>query len=152
MIKFLNKHKTQLGLTLLEALMATAIVGIGFVAVFNMVTFSVQSIDTSAERTKANYLVSMIAEDIIGHKNTIYGANVEEENIIFNAEGKPEAWYDPAKPVAITFTKLGGSSEKIEGVLPLHKSVVFGGDEYRFSILSGKQSFVTISATRCNFP
>ena len=69
--------------------MATAIVGIGFVAVFNMVTFSVQSIDTSAERTKANYLVSMIAEDIIGHKNTIYGANVEEENIIFNAEGKP---------------------------------------------------------------
>ena len=89
MIKFLNKHKTQLGLTLLEALMATAIVGIGFVAVFNMVTFSVQSIDTSAERTKANYLVSMIAEDIIGHKNTIWGVNVEEENIIFNAEGKP---------------------------------------------------------------
>ena len=73
MIKFLNKYKTQLGLTLLEALMSTAIVGIGFVAVFNMVNFSVQSIDTSGERTKANYLVSMIAEDIIGHKDTIYG-------------------------------------------------------------------------------
>ena len=84
MIKFLNKHKTQLGLTLIEALISTAIVGIGFVAVFNMVNFSVQSIDTSGERTKANYLVSMIAEDIIGHKNTIYGESSDDENIIFN--------------------------------------------------------------------
>lgn len=69
-----------------------------------------------------------------------------------NAEGKPEAWYDPAKPVSIQFTKLGGKSEKVEGLLPIHKSVVFGGNEYRFSILSGKQSFATISATRCDFP
>ena len=90
MIKFLNNHKKQSGITLLEALISTAIVGIGFVAIFQMVNFSVQSIDTSGERTKANYLVSMIAEDIIGHRNTIYGANAEEENIVFNAEGKPE--------------------------------------------------------------
>ena len=89
MIKFLNKYKTQLGLTLLEALMSTVIVGIGFVAVFNMVNFSVQSIDTSGERTKANYLVSMIAEDIIGHKDTIYGESTDGENITFNSEGKP---------------------------------------------------------------
>ena len=89
MIKFLNKYKTQLGLTLLEALMSTVIVGIGFVAVFNMVNFSVQSIDTSGERTKANYLVSMIAEDIIGHKDTIYGESSDDENITFNNVGKP---------------------------------------------------------------
>ena len=89
MIKFLNKHKKQSGLTLLEALMSTAIVGIGFVAIFQMVNFSVQSIDTSGERTKANYLVSMIAEDIIGHRNTLYGINTDEEAIAFNAEGKP---------------------------------------------------------------
>ena len=89
MIKFLKKYKTQLGLTLLEALMSTASVGIGFVAVFNMVNFSVQSIDTSGERTKANYLVSMIAEDIIGHKDTIHGHSTDDENITFNNEGKP---------------------------------------------------------------
>ena len=70
MTKFLNKYKTQLGLTLLEALISTAIIGIGFVAIFQMVNFSVQSIDSSSERTKANYLVSMIAEDIIAHKIT----------------------------------------------------------------------------------
>ena len=89
MFKFLTKYKTQSGLTLLEALISTAIVGIGFVAVFNMVNFSVQSIDTSGERTKANYLVSMIAEDIIGHKDTIYGESTDEADIIFNNEGKP---------------------------------------------------------------
>ena len=87
MIKFLNKHKTQLGLTILEALISTAIVGIGFVAVFNMVTFSVQSIDVSGERTKANFLVSMIAEDIIGHKNTVHGVDASEKGISFNTDG-----------------------------------------------------------------
>ena len=70
MIKFSNKRKKQSGITLLESLISTAIIGIGFVAIFQMVNFSVQSIDSSSERTKANYLVSMIAEDIIAHKIT----------------------------------------------------------------------------------
>ena len=70
MIKFSNKRKKQSGITILESLISTAIIGIGFVAIFQMVNFSVQSIDSSSERTKANYLVSMIAEDIISHKIT----------------------------------------------------------------------------------
>lgn len=69
-----------------------------------------------------------------------------------NAENRVEAWYDPNEPVEITFTQLGGQTEQLSGVLPLHKSVVFGANEYRFSILAGKQSFATISATRCDFP
>jgi len=69
--------------------MSTAIVGIGFIAVFNMVNFSVISIDVSGERTKANYLVSMIAEDIIGHKNTIHGADAAKEGISFDPTGTP---------------------------------------------------------------
>ena len=87
MTRFLNKFNNKKGLTLLEALMSTAIVGIGFIAVFNMVNFSVRSIDVSGERTKASYLVSMIAEDIIGHKNTIHGADAAKEGISFNADG-----------------------------------------------------------------
>ena len=57
------------GLTLLEALVATAIVGIGFIAVFQMVNYSVRSIDVSGERTKATYIVGTIAEDIYAFKN-----------------------------------------------------------------------------------
>ena len=65
-----NKRKSEKGMTLLEALVSTAIIGIGFVAVFQMVNYSVQSIDVSGERTKASYLVSMVAEDIISEKNS----------------------------------------------------------------------------------
>ena len=71
---------------------------------------------------------------------------------VVNEQNKVEAWYDPNEEVEITFTQLGGQTEKMTGVLPLHKSVVFGANEYRFSILAGKQSFATISATRCDFP
>ena len=62
--------KGEKGMTLLEALVSTAIIGIGFVAVFQMVNYSVQSIDVSGERTKANYLVSMVAQDLISEKES----------------------------------------------------------------------------------
>ena len=47
----INKNK-ELGISILEALMATVIVGVGFVAVFQMVNYSINSIDVSGERTK----------------------------------------------------------------------------------------------------
>ena len=46
-----NRLKEK-GITLIEALVSTVIIGIGFVAVFQMVNYSVQSIDVSGERTK----------------------------------------------------------------------------------------------------
>ena len=60
----------QRGTTLLEALVATAIIGIGFIAIFQMVTYSVRSIDVSGERTKVNYLSDMILEDLIAYKSS----------------------------------------------------------------------------------
>ena len=71
----IKKDKKNLGLTLIEALVSTVVVGIGFIAVFQMTNFSVRSIDTSSERTKANYLVSMMAEDVLGHSRTVHGVN-----------------------------------------------------------------------------
>ena len=68
-----NKTKKQLGLSLLEALVATAIVGIGFVAIFQMTKYSVESIAISSDRTRANYLVAMVAEDLIGNRHSKYG-------------------------------------------------------------------------------
>ena len=76
--------KNILGITILEGLVSTAIVGIGFVAILQMVNYSVQSIDVSGERTKANYLVSMIAEDIIGHRDSIYGISATDNKIVFD--------------------------------------------------------------------
>ena len=50
-------------------MVSTAIIGIGFIAVFQMVQYSVRSIDVSGERTKANYIAGTIAEDIYAFKN-----------------------------------------------------------------------------------
>ena len=63
-----KKNKKISGLSLLEALISTAIVGIGFVAILQMTNYSIQSIYTSGERTKANYLTNVIAEDVIGQQ------------------------------------------------------------------------------------
>lgn len=65
----INRIK-QKGTTLLEALVATAIIGIGFIAIFQMVTYSVRSIDVSGERTKVSYLADMILEDIMAYKSS----------------------------------------------------------------------------------
>ena len=83
----MNKLKNILGLTILEGLVSTAIVGVGFVAILQMVNYSVQSIDTSGERTKANYLVSMMAEDVIGHKNSIYGIDSMVDKVAISIDG-----------------------------------------------------------------
>ena len=70
-----NKTKKQLGLSLLEALVATAIVGIGFIAIFQMTKYSIESIAVSSDRTKATYLVEMVAEDLIGNRHSKSGGN-----------------------------------------------------------------------------
>ncbi len=60
---------SEKGVSIIEALVATVIIGIGFVAVFQMTQYSVRSIDVSGERTKATYLSGMIAEDLYAEKN-----------------------------------------------------------------------------------
>ena len=83
------KRFSEKGITLLEALISTAIVGIGFVAVFQLVNFSVNSINISAERTKINYITTMIAEDIIGSRDTLVGVNPKTNTIAIDNYGKP---------------------------------------------------------------
>ena len=60
---------SEKGVSIIEALVATVIIGIGFVAVFQMVQYSIRSIDVSGERTKAAYLSGMVAEDLYSDKN-----------------------------------------------------------------------------------
>jgi hypothetical protein len=40
-----------------------------------------------------------------------------------DAEGNAEAWFDPAQPVTVRFTQLGGKSSEVSANLPLHHSV-----------------------------
>ena len=83
------KNYKEKGLTLLEALISTAIVGIGFIAVFQLVNFSVNSINVSAERTKINYITTMIAEDILGSRDSLMNTNPDRNTIAINEYGEP---------------------------------------------------------------
>lgn len=69
-----------------------------------------------------------------------------------NNRGQTEAWFDPAQPVNIEFTHIGGKTWKETGVLPLHKTIVVGDSEYRFTVTKGPRSFVHVAADRCQYP
>lgn len=69
-----------------------------------------------------------------------------------NAEDLAEAWFDPAKPIALTFRTLEGSSEQISGTLPLQHGMIVGDVEYRFSAVAGERAFIEITAQACDVP
>ncbi|MCZ4281934.1 hypothetical protein O4H49_14175 [Kiloniella laminariae] len=70
----------------------------------------------------------------------------------YSSDGKVEAWYDPAKPIDVIFTLLGGEQVKVSGELPLHKSVVVNGSEYRFTLKAGARGFMQAIGDRCDYP
>lgn len=69
-----------------------------------------------------------------------------------DAKGNIEAWFDPNQPVTVAFTQLGGKTVTAEGPLPLHRSIVLGSNEYRFSFLPGARGFLSVTADRCDYP
>ncbi|MBI1214866.1 MAG: hypothetical protein GC185_03490 [Alphaproteobacteria bacterium] len=69
-----------------------------------------------------------------------------------NAAGKPEAWYDPGKPVKVTFIEIGGKQTVKEGLLPIQNSFVIGKKEYRFTVAAGERSFISVTSDNCDYP
>ena len=66
-----------------------------------------------------------------------------------NENGNPEDWFDTAKAITVSFVMPGGNKREITSTLPLYHSVVSGGSEYRFSITSGRTSYVNASVQQC---
>lgn len=69
-----------------------------------------------------------------------------------NADGAPEGWFDPAEPVTMRITIIGGESAEATGVVPLHHSVIAGDWEHRFTAVAGPQGFLVVTADRCAYP
>jgi len=112
----ISMNKKISGLSLLEALMSTAIVGIGFVAILQMTNYSVQSIYTSGERTKANYLTNMIAEDVIGHKNIVTGSAINFSDYLFQNEFNPNFCDNPGAATTSLNTGNTGNTGNVGNV------------------------------------
>lgn len=65
-----------------------------------------------------------------------------------SAQGK-EHWFDPAKPVSVVFTEVGGKESEITGVLPLQHVLVIRNQEHRFSFTAGSRGFIEVAGERC---
>lgn len=69
-----------------------------------------------------------------------------------NASSQPEAWFDASKAITLEFTLKDGRSEKKEGVLPIHHSLIMGEREYRFTVAEGARSFAKVTFDSCDYP
>ena len=70
-----------------------------------------------------------------------------------DGEGRPLGWFDIAKPVTITFTRIGGAETTASGMLPVHHSVVLNDMEHRFIVTNGDaRGFVSVSSDSCKYP
>ncbi len=91
------------------------------------------------------------ANDVVSFaENAIIVTATGESSL--NSIGQPEAWFDPAKPVTVYFTRPGGDTTSTTGVLPLHHAVVVDDREFRFSVVAGSRSFADITGHRCAYP
>ena len=80
---------------------------------------------------------------------TVTASGVSAKDI----NGKPEAWFDPAEPVTLRITSIGGTTREASGPLPLHHTILWHDAEYRFSVVAADQrGFVLASAERCALP
>jgi len=68
------------------------------------------------------------------------------------AANKQEAWYDPGKPVTITFQTTGGKDTVKTGLLPIQHSIILAAKEWRLTVAAGERSFITVTADSCDYP
>ena len=59
-------EKNIKGISILESLVCLVIIGVGFVAMLQLSSFSINAMDRSLERNKMNFLSEMVLEDMIG--------------------------------------------------------------------------------------
>jgi len=69
-----------------------------------------------------------------------------------DANGNRQGWFDPEKPLKVTFHHLSGKTSEIDAVLPIHHSMIVENYEYRFSLVPGDRGFVTVTGQRCSYP
>ena len=75
------------GITLLEALVAVVIVAIGFLSVYQLSSYAVNSIDGSIDRNKINFLSEMMAEDMLADPTNVKNYQFSDACTLNNISG-----------------------------------------------------------------
>ena len=83
-------EKNIKGISILESLVCLVIIGIGFVAMLQLSSFSINSMDRSIEKNKMNFLSAMVLEDMLGDPDNVsnYSLNQSSCNYTNNYASK----------------------------------------------------------------
>ena len=101
------------GISIIESLVCLVIVGIGFIAINQMIAFSVASMDRSMERTKVNFLSESAVEDIMGDPN-----NASSYNFTQNCNKGSYSQSDLAGKKKDKWSKIFKAESMILGPIP----------------------------------
>ncbi len=132
------------GVSILESLDCLVIIGIGFVAMLQLSSFSINAMDRSLEKNKLNFLSEMVLEDMIGDPDNVSNySGFNQTSCNYSAKGGTELhkknkdkWRNKLEEKNyIKFDKGSGFKDK--------KLKCASGDS--------KKTFVTNGAGRINF-
>ena len=123
------------GISIIESLVCLVIVGIGFIAINQMVAFSISSMDRSMERTKVNFLSESAVEDIMGDPN-----NASSYNFTQNCSKSSYAKSDLAGIKKDKWSKIFRAEGQIETNNKKKELTCVSGDERKASIGNAKTS------------
>ncbi len=79
--------KSIKGISIIEALVCLVIIGIGFVAMLQLSSFSINAMDRSLEKNKLNFLSEMVLEDMIGDPDNASNYAFNQTNCNYYAQG-----------------------------------------------------------------
>ena len=83
----MTKSNSNKGISIVEALVALVIIGIGFIAILQVSAFTIASMDRSMEKTKLNFLSEMIMEDMIGDPEKLSSYDNFNPNCSYSNKG-----------------------------------------------------------------
>ena len=135
--------KSIKGISIIEALVCLVIIGIGFVAMLQLSSFSINAMDRSLEKNKLNFLSEMVLEDMIGDPDNASNYAFNQTNCNYYAQGgtdlykkNKDKWRNKLEEKNyIKFEKGSGFKDK--------KPKCVSGDS--------KKTFVSNGAGRLNF-
>ena len=84
------KIKSHKGVSIIESLVCLVIIGIGFIAISQLTTFAIESMDRSLERNKVNFLSEMMMEDMMADPNNASNFASFNESCSYNPRGGSE--------------------------------------------------------------
>tara|TARA_Y100001970_G_scaffold290460_1_gene424268 strand:+ start:480 stop:917 length:438 start_codon:yes stop_codon:yes gene_type:complete len=122
----------QSGISMIESLIAAAIIGIGFVAIYSLSITSTNILMSSIDREKGNMIANTVFEDLITDSNNLISYNNMNFNTI--STGKDAHHLKKTKWAQTAYKRLGSPQPNDKRDIKVVKKTVAGKDIFVVTI------------------